>query len=60
MNKEDLQGEPKISKEHVKNNQAIRTMLHKRGIRPEDLPCEEDIKEVEKRLEKDTKEELTK
>ena len=42
----DLQGENKITNEHVKNNTDIRTLLGKSGIIPEQLPPEEDIKKL--------------
>ncbi len=42
--------EAAISKEHVSNNKAVRSTLVKRGIKPEKLSPEEDIKKVEKRL----------
>jgi DNA-damage-inducible protein D len=41
---------PAISDEHVTNNQAVRTTLLERGIRPEKLPAAEDVKKVERRL----------
>ncbi len=40
----DLQGEKQITKEHVDNNAAVRQMLIQRGIVPEDLQPEEDVK----------------
>lgn len=40
----DLQGETQITKEHVDNNAAVRQMLIQRGIVPEDLQPEEDVK----------------
>lgn len=46
----DLQGENSISQEHVANNTAVRNMLLKRGIVPENLPPAEDVKKVERRL----------
>jgi DNA-damage-inducible protein D len=46
----DLQGEAAITDEHVKNNQDVRDLLAKSGIKPEDLPPEEDIKKLERRL----------
>lgn len=46
----DLNGETAISNEHVKNNQDVRELLAKSGIKPEDLPPEEDIKKLERRL----------
>jgi len=39
-----------ITKEHVDNNAAVRKMLTKRGIVPENLPPAEDVKKVERRL----------
>jgi DNA-damage-inducible protein D len=39
-----LNGEKKITAEHVKNNKDIRNLLGKNGIKPEDLPAEEDLK----------------
>lgn len=46
----DLQGEAPITKEHIDNNSAVRTMLVERGIVPENLPPAEDVKKVERRL----------
>ena len=46
----NLYGEPAIVDEHVQNNQAVRGMLNKRGIRPEALPPAEDIKKLERRV----------
>ena len=49
----DREGE--ISHEHITNNQAVRNTLLERGIRPESLPPEEDVKKVERRLQSDDK-----
>ena len=46
----DLHGAADISQEHVDNNTAVRQMLVKRGIVPENLPPAEDVKKVERRL----------
>lgn len=51
----DLQGEPAIADEHVQNNTAVRKTLVERGIKPEELPPEEDIKKVERRLSSEDK-----
>lgn len=51
----DLQGEKNIAKEHVENNTAVRKMLIKRGVKPENLPAAEDIRIVKKRLTDDQK-----
>jgi DNA-damage-inducible protein D len=45
-----MRSEPRISQEHVTNNQAVRETLLSRGIRPESLPPAEDVKKVERRL----------
>lgn len=45
----DLQGEHAITGEHVQNNTSVRKMLGERGIKPEELPPEEDIKKLERR-----------
>jgi DNA-damage-inducible protein D len=46
----DLKGETKITDEHVKNNKDVRGLLGKSGIKPEELPAEEDIKKLERRV----------
>lgn len=51
----DLQGERAIAKEHVQNNHSVRDMLGQRGIKPEQLPAEEDIKKLERRVKADDK-----
>lgn len=45
-----MRSEGAISQEHVSNNKAVRKTLLDRGIHPEALPPEEDIKKVERRL----------
>ncbi len=50
VNKNDLKGEARITNEHVKNNSDVRTLLGKSGIKPEQLPAEEDIKKLERRV----------
>lgn len=47
-------------KEHIENNLAVREMLLKRGIVPEDLPAAEDVKKVERRLKSEEKKTLKK
>lgn len=46
----DLKGQSKIGKEHVDNNEAVRDMLTKRGIVPENLPPAEDVKKLQRKL----------
>ena len=48
-----LDGEAAIRDEHVDNNLSVRETLVSRGIRPEDLPAEEDTKKVERRVKAD-------
>jgi DNA-damage-inducible protein D len=50
VKKNDLKGENNITNEHVKNNQDVRALLGKSGIKPEELPVEEDIKKLERRV----------
>jgi DNA-damage-inducible protein D len=50
VTKEDMQGEDPITAEHVQNNQDIRELLLKRGIRPETLDPEEDLVKLERRV----------
>ena len=44
-----------ISDEHITNNQSVRDILLKRGIEPEELPVEEDIKKLERRVNAESK-----
>jgi len=55
VEKEDMHGEGSITIEHKKNNWGVREMLGKRGIVPEDLPPEEDIKKLERKVKADEK-----
>ncbi len=52
---DDLQGERAITREHVQNNQSVRDMLGQRGIMPEQLAAEEDIKKLERRVKSEEK-----
>jgi DNA-damage-inducible protein D len=45
-----LKTESEISAEHIKNNSGVRKLLLERGIKPEELPAEEDIKKLERRV----------
>lgn len=51
----DLIGVDEIQSEHVGNNQSVRKTLVDRGIRPEDLPPEEDTRKIERRVKADEK-----
>ncbi len=50
-----LQGERAITGEHIQNNQSVRNMLGQRNIQPENLPREEDIKKLERRVKSEEK-----
>ena len=53
VKKDNLFGEPRITKEHIKNNQDIRELLAKSGITPENLQPEQDIKKLERKVKSD-------
>jgi len=55
VKRDALKGEESITKEHVRNNADIRGLLKKRGITPEELPPEEDIKKLERKVREDEK-----
>ena len=55
VKKDDLQGEGRITNEHIRNNTDVRNLLVQRGIRPEELTAEEDIKKLERRVKTDQK-----
>jgi DNA-damage-inducible protein D len=55
VNENNLQGEIAITDEHVQNNKSVRKMLGERGIKPEELPPEEDLKKLERRVKSDEK-----
>lgn len=50
VQQKDLYGQTAIENEHVDNNVAVRDMLVGRGIFPEQISANEDIKKVERRL----------
>lgn len=49
----DLSGTSAIGNEHIENNFSVRRTLTARGIYPEDLPAEEDVKKLERRVKAD-------
>lgn len=51
----NLYGEEDITDEHVDNNLSVRTMLGKRGIKPENLKPAEDVKRLERRVKLENK-----
>ena len=58
VDKDDLKGEIPITCEHVKNNRNVRGLLKKSGIVPENLPIEEDIRKLERKVRKRDRKEL--
>ena len=55
-----MESKGQISKEHITNNQSVRKTLVERGIRPDQLPPEEDVKKLERKLKSDEKKTLKK
>lgn len=54
----NMTSEREISREHITNNTTVRKALLERGIRPENLPPEDDIKKVERKLASEQKKSL--
>ncbi len=50
VKKENMNGEFRITNEHVKNSSDVRDLLAKSGIKPEELPAEEDLKKLERKV----------
>ena len=46
----DIKAGASIAWEHITNNQSVRKLLMERGIKPESLPPEEDVKKLERRV----------
>jgi DNA-damage-inducible protein D len=55
VQQDNLRGESDITSEHVKNNESVRNMLGQRGIQPERLNAEEDLKKLERRVKAEDK-----
>ena len=53
-----LKTESSISDEHITNNSSVRNTLLERGIKPEEIDPEEDVKKLERRLSSETKKSL--
>ena len=53
--KEDIEGEPLITRYHVHNNKNVRDALEMSGIKPEKLPPETDLKKIEKKINRSEK-----
>lgn len=54
----NMKSESQISNEHIANNKAVRETLISRGITPENVKPEEDIKKVERKLASEKKKTL--
>ena len=55
VKRDDLEGEPRITDEHVKTNTEVRSLLAKSNIKPEKLPPAEDAKKLKRRVDADSK-----
>ena len=55
IKRDDLEGEPRITGEHVKTNTEVRSLLAKSNIKPEELPPAEDAKKLERKVKADSK-----
>ncbi|MBL7086101.1 MAG: DNA damage-inducible protein D [Candidatus Cloacimonetes bacterium] len=56
----DIKTGQQISWEHIRNNKGVRKLLLERGIKPEELPAEEDVKKLERRVKTEDKKFLKK
>lgn len=55
MKARSLYWERSITDEHIKNNVWVRKFLQERGIKPEELPAELDLKKLERQKQKEEK-----
>ena len=55
VTEKDMYGEESITGEHIDNNLSVRSMLNKRGIKPENLKPAEDLKKLERRVKTESK-----
>ncbi len=51
----DIQKGNRIAWEHIRNNKGVRKLLLERGIKPEELAPEEDVKKLERRVQSEAK-----
>lgn len=54
----NLKGQQPIAGEHIANNRAVRGILIDRGVKPESLPPDEDVKKVHRKLRSDDRKAL--
>jgi len=55
VREKNIQQGHRIAWEHIRNNKGVRKLLLERGIKPEDLPAEEDVKKLERRVKSEDK-----
>lgn len=55
VSQSNLRGESAITSEHVQNNRSVRGMLGERGIRPEELAADTDIRKLQRRAQSEQK-----
>lgn len=55
VKKDNLLGENSITNEHVQNNESVRKLLADRGIKPEELSAEQDLKKLERKVKAEKK-----
>lgn len=55
VNDKDIKTGQQISWEHIRNNKGVRKLLLERGIKPEELPAEEDVKKLGRRVKSEDK-----
>lgn len=48
----------RIKDNHIENNEGVRKLLEEKNIKPEKLPAEEDIKKLERTIQRDPKKKL--
>ena len=56
IEEQDMRGEEPITEEHVQNNSDVRDLLGRRGVVPENLPAEEDVRHLERKVRADERE----
>lgn len=55
VKEKDIKQGHRIAWEHIRNNKGVRKLLVERGIKPEALPSEEDVKKLERRVKTEDK-----
>ena len=55
INRDNLRTREGITREHIKSNEGVRRVLEERGIKPEQLPPDEGVKKIERRMQSEQK-----